>query len=216
MSEFKLTSVEEFEQATNELLETGAKVGADAWQFRVKNQTPHCKFGEQGTCCRICTMGPCRITPKAPRGICGCDVHGIVGRNFLRFTAGGSATHSDHGREICHTLHEADPNGNYKVKDPEKLIRIAKEWGVETEGKDIYDLAHECEKTGAPIVRPLVYEYPADKHVRNISDEIGVEDSHISAQDINGSFVGFILGAFLFRHLRANVLDLIGIFQYID
>ena len=143
MSEFKLTSVEEFEQATNELLETGAKVGADAWQFRVKNQTPHCKFGEQGTCCRICTMGPCRITPKAPRGICGCDVHGIVGRNFLRFTAGGSATHSDHGREICRTLQEADPNGNYKVKDPEKLIRIAKEWGVETEGKDIYDLAHE-------------------------------------------------------------------------
>ena len=45
--------------------------------------------------------------------------------------------------QICHTLHEADPNGNYKVKDPEKLIRIAKEWGVETEGKDIYDLAHE-------------------------------------------------------------------------
>lgn len=35
----------------------------------------------------------------------------------------------------------------------------------------IYDLAHECEKTGAPIVRPLVYEYPADKRVRNISDE---------------------------------------------
>ena len=35
----------------------------------------------------------------------------------------------------------------------------------------IYDLAHECEKTGAPIVRPLVYEYPADEHVRNISDE---------------------------------------------
>ena len=35
----------------------------------------------------------------------------------------------------------------------------------------IYDLAHECEKTGAPIVRPLVYEYHADKHVRNISDE---------------------------------------------
>ena len=26
-------------------------------------------------------MGPCRVTPKAPRGICGCDVHGIVARN---------------------------------------------------------------------------------------------------------------------------------------
>ena len=141
--EFKLTTTEEFEAATARLLETGAKVGADAWQFRVKNQTPHCKFGETGVCCRICSMGPCRITPKAPRGICGCDAHGIVGRNYLKFTAGGAATHSDHGREICNTLYHANPDGPYKVKDPEKLIRIAKEWGVETEGKDIYDLAHE-------------------------------------------------------------------------
>lgn len=148
MGEFKLTTVEEFEAGTNRLLETGAKVGADAWQFRVKNQTPHCKFGEQGICCRICAMGPCRITPKAPRGICGCDAHGIVGRNYLKFTAGGAATHSDHGRSICHTLYCASPDGSYHVKDPDKLIRIAKEWGVETEGKDIYDLAHEMAYLG--------------------------------------------------------------------
>lgn len=148
MGNFKLTTVEEFEAATERLLETGKKVGADAWQLRVKNQTPHCKFGEQGVCCRICSMGPCRITPKAPKGICGCDVHGIVARNYLKFTAGGSATHSDHGREICHTLHASAADGNYKVKDPEKLIRIAKEWGVETEGKDIYDLAHEIAEMG--------------------------------------------------------------------
>ena len=148
MSEFKLTTVEEFEAATERLLETGAKVGADSWQMRVKNQTPHCKFGESGACCRICSMGPCRITAKAPRGICGCDIHGIVGRNYLKFTAGGAATHSDHGREICHTLYESAADGNYKVKDPEKLIRIAKEWDIETEGKDIYDLAHEVAEVG--------------------------------------------------------------------
>ena len=76
------------------------------------------------------------------------DVHGIVGRNYLKFTAGGSATHSDHGREICHTLYESAADGCYKVKDPDKLIRIAKEWGIETEGKDIYDLAHEVAETG--------------------------------------------------------------------
>ena len=148
MGNFKLTTVEEFEAATEKLLETGKKVGADAWQYRAAKQTPHCKFGEQGVCCRICAMGPCRITPKAPRGICGCDVHGIVGRNYLKFIAGGAATHSDHGREICHTLYCAKPEGPYKVKDPEKLLRIAKEWGVETEGKDIYDLAHEMAYLG--------------------------------------------------------------------
>ena len=144
----RLITVEEMEAATERLLETGKKVGADSWQQRVKNQTPHCGFGEAGTCCRICSMGPCRITPKAPRGICGCDVHGIVGRNYLRFTAGGAAAHSDHGRAIAHTLYLAKEGGNYQVKDPEKLKRIAGEWGIETEGKDIYDLAHEVAETG--------------------------------------------------------------------
>ncbi len=148
MGDFKLTSVEEFEAATARLLETGAKVGADSWQMRVKNQSPHCKFGEQGVCCRICAMGPCRITPKAPRGICGCDVHGIVGRNYLKFTAGGAATHSDHGREICHTLHCTEEGGNYQVKDKEKLLKLAKEFGVEIENRDIYDVAHEVAEAG--------------------------------------------------------------------
>lgn len=148
MSRFKLTTVEEFEAATNRLLETGAKVGADSWQLRSRNQTPHCKFGESGVCCKICTMGPCRITPKASRGICGCDVHGIVGRNYLKFTAGGAAAHSDHGREICNTLYASSPDGAYKVKDPDKLRRLAQEWGVATEGKDIYELAHEMAYNG--------------------------------------------------------------------
>ena len=141
-------TIEQMEAATDALLETAAKVGADTWQQRVKNQTPHCKFGEEGICCRICTMGPCRITKKSPRGICGCDAEGIVARNYLRFTAGGAATHSDHGRSICHTLYASKEGGNYQVKDPEKLIRIAKEWGIETEGKNIYDLAHEVAETG--------------------------------------------------------------------
>lgn len=148
MSQERYITVEQMEEATASLLENGKKVGADSWQQRVKNQTPHCGFGEAGTCCRICSMGPCRITPKAPRGICGCDVHGIVARNYLRFTAGGSATHSDHGREICHTLYQTREGGNYTVKDPEKLKRVAREWGIETEGKDIYDLAHEVAETG--------------------------------------------------------------------
>ena len=186
MGDFKLTTIEEFEEATNRLLETGARVGADSWQLRVKNQTPHCKFGEQGICCRICSMGPCRITKKAPRGICGCDAHGIAGRNFLRFTAGGAATHSDHGREICHTLHTVSPDGNYKVKDPEKLLRIAKEWNVETEGKDIYELAHELSELAL-----LEYGKPfgvqrwlkrAPEHTQKLWHEAGIEPRAIDRE----------------------------------
>ena len=174
------------EAATAALLENGIKVGADSWQQRAKNQTPHCGFGEAGTCCRICSMGPCRITPKAPRGICGCDVHGIVGRNYLRFTAGGSATHSDHGREIMHTLYQTREGGNYQVKDPEKLKRIANEWGVETEGKDIYDLAHEIAEIGL-----LEYGKPfgtqrflkrAPEHTQKLWNEAGIEPRAIDRE----------------------------------
>ena len=180
------TTVEEMEAATNSLLETAQKVGADTWQQRVKNQTPHCGFGESGTCCRICAMGPCRITKKAPRGICCCDVHGIVARNFLRFTAGGSATHSDHGREICHTLYQTREGGNYTVKDPEKLIRIAKEWGVETEVKDIYDLAHEIAELalleyGKPFGTQRFLKR-APEHTQKLWHDAGIEPRAIDRE----------------------------------
>ena len=93
--------------------------------------------------------GPLPHHAQGPeRPICGCDVHGIVGRNYLRFTAGGASAHSDHGREICHTLYRTRADGNYTIKDPEKLLKIAGEWGIETEGRDIYDIAHEVALTG--------------------------------------------------------------------
>lgn len=182
----RLITIEQMEAATNELLETGKKVGADSWQQRVKNQTPHCGFGEAGTCCRICSMGPCRITPKAPRGICGCDVHGIVGRNYLRFTAGGAATHSDHGRQICHTLYQTHEGGAYQVKDPEKLKRIAHEWGIETEDKNIYDLAHEVAETalleyGKPFgVQRFLKRAP--EYTQKLWHEAGIEPRAIDRE----------------------------------
>ena len=204
------------EAATAALLENGIKVGADSWQQRAKNQTPHCGFGEAGTCCRICSMGPCRITPKAPRGICGCDVHGIVGRNYLRFTAGGSATHSDHGREIMHTLHQTREGGNYQVKDPDKLIRIAKEWGVETEGKDIYDLAHEMAEIGL-----LEYGKPfgvqrflkrAPEHTQELWNKAGIEPRAIDrevSQSLHMTHMGCssMPEALIRQSLRAGLSD---------
>ena len=212
----RLITVDQMEEATSALLETGAKVGADSWQQRVKNQTPHCGFGEAGTCCRICSMGPCRITKKAPRGICGCDVHGIVGRNYLRFTAGGSATHSDHGRSIAHTLYLAKPDGAYQVKDPEKLKRIAKEWDIETENKDIYDLAHEVALTGL-----MEYGKPfgvqrftkrAPEHTQELWDKAGITPRAIDrevSQSMHMTHMGCssLPEALIRQSLRAGLSD---------
>ncbi len=212
----KLITVEQMEAATERLLETGRQVGADSWQQRVKNQTPHCKFGEEGICCRICSMGPCRITPKAPRGICGCDVHGIVARNYLRFTAGGAATHSDHGRSICHTLYQTKEGGNYTVKDPEKLKRIAGEWGIETEGTDIYDLAHEVAETalmeyGKPFGLQRFLKR-APEHTQKLWHDAGIEPRAIDrevSQSLHMTHMGCssLPEALIRQSLRAGLCD---------
>ena len=137
------TTLEQMEVESVKLLEMAKAVGAETWEDRKKAQTPQCRFGDGGICCRICSMGPCRISAKAPRGICGADAAAIAGRNYLRMAAGGCAAHSDHGREICHTMLAARPDGSYQIKDVDKLLRLAKEWGFETEGRDIYEVAKE-------------------------------------------------------------------------
>ncbi len=146
--EFILTSVEEMEADTARLRQTAAAVGIDTYEDRVKQQTPHCGFGEKGVCCRICSMGPCRISPKSPKGICGATADAIAGRNYLRMAAAGAATHSDHGRECVWKLYDSSADGYYHVTDSAKLLSLAKEWGVETEDRDIYDVAHEVAEIG--------------------------------------------------------------------
>ncbi|MDR2354907.1 MAG: anaerobic carbon-monoxide dehydrogenase catalytic subunit, partial [Clostridiales Family XIII bacterium] len=141
-------TIEQMEADSAKLREMACAACAETWEDRKVNQTPQCKFGEEGICCRICSMGPCRITPKASRGICGADAHTIAGRNYLRMAAAGSAAHSDHGREITHVLHKTSPDGNYKVRDEGKLLKLAAEWGIETENRDIYEIAHAVAETG--------------------------------------------------------------------
>lgn len=57
---------------------------------RMLQQSVKCGFGLQGVCCRLCANGPCRVTPKAPKGVCGADADTIVARNFLRAVAAGA------------------------------------------------------------------------------------------------------------------------------
>ncbi|MGL6106715.1 anaerobic carbon-monoxide dehydrogenase catalytic subunit [Romboutsia sp.] len=125
------------------LLDKAERDGVETMYDRKLEMKAQCGFGLQGNCCRICGMGPCRITPKTPRGLCGADQHVIVGRNFARMVAAGTAAHSDHARDLAHTLALTSANGNYQIRDEKKLIGLAQEWDVETEGRDIYDIAHE-------------------------------------------------------------------------
>ena len=40
---------------------------------RVEKQNANCKFGKTGVCCKLCSNGPCKITPNSPKGVCGAD-----------------------------------------------------------------------------------------------------------------------------------------------
>lgn len=115
-----------------------------AYERYVKMQ-PQCNFGRTGICCRICLQGPCRITKKASKGICGAHGYTIVARNLIRAITGGCGAHADHGRHIIYTLAEMVKGEapDYKIEDPAKLKRVAEMIGLKTEGKEEIALLKE-------------------------------------------------------------------------
>jgi len=131
------------DKAAQEMIARMAKAGQqNAWD-RLDAQTPQCSFGKQGICCRICAMGPCRITKKAPLGVCGADEDTIVARNFLRAIAAGVSAHSDHGRTVAEVF-IAGAKGqakDYKMKDTTKLYKLAEELGVKTKDRPVNEIA---------------------------------------------------------------------------
>ncbi len=131
--------------ATRQLLDKAAADGVSTCFDRTLDQAKSCTFGSEGTCCRICHMGPCRLTAKAPRGVCGADAHTVAARNFLREVAGGAAAHSDHGRHLALLLKKVGEGrgGDYRIADLKALTRAARDWGLNTDEKDAQALALE-------------------------------------------------------------------------
>ncbi|MBN2271712.1 MAG: anaerobic carbon-monoxide dehydrogenase catalytic subunit [Sedimentisphaerales bacterium] len=137
------------DKASQEMIELMAKAGREnAWD-RLEAQSPQCGFGKQGICCRICSMGPCRITKKAPLGICGADADTIAARNLVRMIAGGAAAHSDHGRDVAHTLKMAAESDScdYTIKDGLKLMEVAARYGIKIEGRETNEIAKDLAET---------------------------------------------------------------------
>src|SRR4030042_1965220 len=106
------------DRASVQIIQKAEADCVDTCFSRMDTQQTQCGFGKSGVCCRICHMGPCRITAKAPYGVCGADVDTIVARNYLREVAAGAAAHSDHGRHLVLLLKAvAQGNGgNYAIK----------------------------------------------------------------------------------------------------
>ena len=126
------------DNASAEMLEKAREDCVDTVFDRVEKQRNQCPFGKGGICCRICHMGPCRISPRSPRGICGADADTIAARNFLREVTGGTSAHSDHGRHLVLKLKkvaEGKADG-YVIKDEAALRRAARLYDVPEEGRD--------------------------------------------------------------------------------
>lgn len=131
------------DKAAQQMIEHMAEIGQqNAWD-RLEAQLPQCGFGKQGVCCRICAMGPCRISKKAPLGVCGADVDTIVARNFLRAIAAGVSAHSDHGRTVAEVFLAAARGEakDYEIKDVVKLRKLAVELGVEVKDRSPNEIA---------------------------------------------------------------------------
>jgi len=133
--------------AAHEMLARAEELGLETAWDRYEAQIPQCGFGELGVCCRNCNMGPCRISPfdeEGPKlGVCGATADIIVARNLIRMIAGGAAAHSDHGRDITHTLllTAEGKGGGYEIKDVDKLKALANEYGIEVDSRSKEEIA---------------------------------------------------------------------------
>lgn len=148
MPDEKVRSVD---QATVELIGKAEKENVSTAFFRAEAMKP-CPIGVEESCCKICSMGPCRM-PRSKKGgeekervgVCGATIDTVVARNFARKVAAGTAAHSDHSREVVETFLKTargEAQG-FSIKDETKLLEVALDFGVATEGRTVREIAIE-------------------------------------------------------------------------
>ncbi|MEZ4599083.1 MAG: anaerobic carbon-monoxide dehydrogenase catalytic subunit [Syntrophotaleaceae bacterium] len=158
-----------------------------AWD-RLEKQQPQCGYGQLGTCCRNCSMGPCRIDPlgEGPqKGVCGSNADTMVARNLARMAAAGSSAHSDHGRKVALLLKDVATgrNTDYSIINPDKLFVVAGRLGIPAEGRetlevanDVADLAIACFGAQGEETLPIVLKYMPKKRLellKNVEKTLG-------------------------------------------
>jgi len=134
----KVRTAEErtIDPAAQEMLHWADEMGLETAFHRADRYSP-CNIGAAGLCCKLCGMGPCRLTNDGQTGVCGATIDTIQARNLIRAIAAGSAAHSDHGRDMAFTL-KAVANGEaegYTIRDVAKLRTVAAKYDIPIEGR---------------------------------------------------------------------------------
>jgi len=139
-------SIEEktIDPAAQEMLIRADELGLSTAFSRADNLAP-CNIGGAGMCCKLCGMGPCRLTKDGMTGVCGATIDTIQARNLIRAIAAGSAAHSDHGRDMAFTLKAVANNETegYRIKDVAKLRTIAAKYGIPIEKRAPEEIAND-------------------------------------------------------------------------
>ena len=130
--------------AVREMILRMEQIGIDTAFDRFDQQQPQCAFGLSGTCCKICNMGPCRITLKSPKGVCGADADLIAARNLLRGAAAGAAQHGMHAREVILMLKwAADGKLDLPIIGEYKVRQMAETYGIPTKRRQLKNIAKD-------------------------------------------------------------------------
>jgi len=138
-------------EASQEMIEK-AKADRVSLVFDRAEAMKPCPIGAEGSCCRNCAMGPCRLpAPKKKAegeekkrvGVCGATIETITARNFIRMIAGGSAAHSDHGRGVAEVFLLAAKGEipGYGIKDLPKLLQLALDFGINIDDMEVEEIA---------------------------------------------------------------------------
>ncbi len=143
------------DRATLEML-AKAKTDRVSTVFDRAEEMKPCPIGAEGSCCKHCAMGPCRVpAPKKKaeseaekakrRGVCGATAETIAARNFVRMIAAGTSAHSDHSRGVAE-LFLATAKGQvpgYEIKDEQKLYQVALDLGIDIGERSKKEIAIE-------------------------------------------------------------------------
>lgn len=113
--------------------------------FHRADEMVACNIGGAGMCCKLCGMGPCRLTKDGQTGVCGATIDTIQARNLIRAIAAGSAAHSDHGRDMAFTLKAVanDETEGYVIRDVAKLRVVAGYYGIPIEKRSPKEIAND-------------------------------------------------------------------------